>query len=322
VGPIHVSSAAPPVPTPTGIPTPTPTPARCPLYAIDPPFTPSRPLLPRDWAGGADGFADAGRQQRLTHAPRLVYFRTDWCPYCRRLDERLINTVELEYKLSDEVIKVRVNPEDGAAERALADRLGVHGYPTVLLIFESEPARRISPYESKNVLLTPTAFLQKIGERVDEWVERRLNGARAQIAGGDFARAVEELDALLAVRPDDPRLYLERGRGRVRQGDEPGAVEDWRHAADLGLEAPAAQELAGVLGPLDRWGEVVACWTHLIESEPHNAEARGARAAALIHAGDNPRALDDAREACRLGSSRGCGLVTRLEDAARRAAGS
>ena len=322
LAPIRISRAASPAPSPTAMPTPTPTPARCPLYAIDAPFTPSRPLLPRDWAGGADGFADAEREQRLTHAPRLVYFRTDWCPYCRRLDEQLMNTAEIDYKLSEDVIKVRINPDDGEGERALADRLGVHGYPTLLLIFDGEAARRITPYESKDVLLTPTAFLQEIEEEVDEWVERRLAEARATIAGGDAGRAVEELDALLAVRPEDPRIYIERGRGRARQGDGPGAVEDWRHAADLGLATRAVDELSGTLAPLAHWGEVAACWTQVIEREPANADARGARAVALIHAGDNTHALEDARTACRLGLPRSCDLVRRLEDATRPAAGS
>jgi thiol-disulfide isomerase/thioredoxin len=89
-------------------------------------------ILDDDWHRGAAGFERAHEQAAATGQPLLVYFYTDWCPYCRELDRELLADARVaEY--TRELIKVRINPERGAAERALADRYGITGYPSLFL---------------------------------------------------------------------------------------------------------------------------------------------------------------------------------------------
>src|SRR5713101_3397504 len=59
------------------------------------------------WYEDAGGFELALRQQRALHAPVLVYFRVDWCPHCRALDQ-VLETYEVRSRLN-EFIKVRAN---------------------------------------------------------------------------------------------------------------------------------------------------------------------------------------------------------------------
>ena len=96
------------------------------------------------WFEDASGFEDAARQQAHQHAPMLVYFRTDWCPYCKKFDS-LLDEPEVRSRLAD-VIKVRVNPEHGDAERNLFEkRYGARGYPAIFWVpSESAAPRRIS----------------------------------------------------------------------------------------------------------------------------------------------------------------------------------
>ena len=95
------------------------------------------------WYEDAGGYEHALRQQRSLHAPILLYFRVDWCPHCRALDD-LLETYDVRSRLN-EMLKVRVNPEHGDAEKQLfASRAGSGGYPALFLESEGGSASRLS----------------------------------------------------------------------------------------------------------------------------------------------------------------------------------
>jgi thiol:disulfide interchange protein len=95
------------------------------------------------WYEGADGYAEAVRRQAAENAPMLVYFRVDWCPYCRAFD-RLLEDDEMRRGLAA-ALKVRVNPEHGEAERVLfEERFGGRGYPAICWVPVGGPPRRLS----------------------------------------------------------------------------------------------------------------------------------------------------------------------------------
>src|SRR6058998_1445848 len=93
------------------------------------------------WYEDAAGYEYALRRQRSDHVPVLVYFRTDWCPHCRALDA-LLDSGEVRARLAD-YLKVRVNPEHGAAERRLEKSYGSGGYPALFLQADGR-SRRLS----------------------------------------------------------------------------------------------------------------------------------------------------------------------------------
>jgi hypothetical protein len=85
------------------------------------------------WYEDAGGWAAAVRQQTYQHVPILLYFRTDWCPHCRTLDG-LLDDYAVRSRLNA-VIKVRVNPDHGAAEKALFEgAFGGGGFPRLYLV--------------------------------------------------------------------------------------------------------------------------------------------------------------------------------------------
>ncbi len=95
--------------------------------------------LPYSWYEDASGYQDAVAEARDTHKPMTVYFRTDWCPYCRRLDSELLSSGPVIAYLRS-VVKVRINPEAGAVEREIARRYGVTGYPSLYLHRAAAPS--------------------------------------------------------------------------------------------------------------------------------------------------------------------------------------
>ncbi len=95
------------------------------------------------WYEDADGYRNALSQQRIQHAPMLVYFRTDWCPYCRAFDGRL-GDAEMQRKLGA-AIKVRLNPEHGPEERKLfSEVFGGKSFPSIYWMRDGEPPRKLS----------------------------------------------------------------------------------------------------------------------------------------------------------------------------------
>lgn len=82
------------------------------------------------WSQNAEGYASALELSRAEGRPLFVYFRTDWCPYCREFEQQLLGSREVEDYLRG-LARVRINPEAGEPERRLADTYGVQGYPAI-----------------------------------------------------------------------------------------------------------------------------------------------------------------------------------------------
>lgn len=121
------------------------------------------PIVARDtdpdrWLRDAPGYERALELQRESNATLIVYFYADWCPYCRSLDNQYLPSQPVRDYLRT-VIKVRINPEHGRAERELANRYGVTGYPSYFVIQKPSSApRQISPFRRGAPNLTTEEF--------------------------------------------------------------------------------------------------------------------------------------------------------------------
>lgn len=118
---------------------------------------PASTALPEDvWLFDAYGYARAVELQRQFKVPLVVYFYADWCPYCRTLDSQYLPSAPVQQYLS-RVVKVRINPEHGPAERDIAARFGVTGYPA-FFVLTSLGRRKVSPFRKNLANLTPAEF--------------------------------------------------------------------------------------------------------------------------------------------------------------------
>jgi thiol-disulfide isomerase/thioredoxin len=113
------------------------------------------------WFYGATGFAKALEVQRELNVSLVVYFYTDWCPYCRTLNEQYLSSPAVHRALQ-RTVAVRINPEYGPEELQIAQRFGVVGYPT-FLIMDNEFAqpRDIQPFRKGGHHLTPEQFARE-----------------------------------------------------------------------------------------------------------------------------------------------------------------
>ena len=93
---------------------------------------PSGPITPA-WYVGANGYEGAELERQSARANMLIYFQRRSCVPCRRFEHDVLASPEVKSFLGD-VVKVRVDPGEGDAERKLAARFGVSDRPAVAVI--------------------------------------------------------------------------------------------------------------------------------------------------------------------------------------------
>ena len=117
------------------------------------------------WLEDALGYAEAMQSHEAEGRPVVVYFRTDWCPYCRQFEDALLEVPEVVDAMK-KMILVRVNPEKGDMEMALAARYGVGGYPAMFVHSTKSkvavPVERTIVLRGRRVMKTPLEFISTL----------------------------------------------------------------------------------------------------------------------------------------------------------------
>ncbi len=93
------------------------------------------------WTTDWDKAIAAAKTQKK---PIVVDFYTDWCGWCKKLDQETYAAPEIKKRLKDGWIGVKINPEDGTKKGTLdgavvkyadiARKYNVRGYPTIIFL--------------------------------------------------------------------------------------------------------------------------------------------------------------------------------------------
>ena len=117
---------------------------------------------PTSWSGGGVAFEGQDlpfdqvlAKSRATGKPALLYFTTSWCGYCRKLERETLPSPLVARHVSG-YVNVAYGA-DGGVGRQLADRYGVHGFPTLVRVDAS--GRATGVYEGFD---PPESFVQRI----------------------------------------------------------------------------------------------------------------------------------------------------------------
>ncbi|MDH3744857.1 MAG: thioredoxin family protein [Acidobacteriota bacterium] len=102
--------------------------------------TPTQPLetsarrVPssHSWYQGATGFLQGFEEAERENKAVLLYFYTDWCPYCKKLDRDILSRAQVE-ATTKFFVKIKVNPDNSGGEELLKTRYGVRGYPSLFV---------------------------------------------------------------------------------------------------------------------------------------------------------------------------------------------
>jgi thiol-disulfide isomerase/thioredoxin len=152
------------------------------------------------WEEGANAHRRVVANAVESEEPVVVYFQTDWCPWCRRLNDSYLRQDEVRHSL-EQVRKIAVNPENGAEEKALLQRYGATGFPAFYVFvpaFEGRP-RRLTPFR-KDDADTPAQFAEKIREAIAH--EYDAHGYDLSTRGQD-KQAIAYFEKALGYDPDN-----------------------------------------------------------------------------------------------------------------------
>jgi thiol:disulfide interchange protein len=105
------------------------------------------------WYADAPGYEAASSAQAASKQPMLVYFHTSWCGWCKQLELDVFGTPQFQSRYGD-MLKVKIDAEEGSQNRSLTSDFSVSGYPTVFLIRGDGRRERLAGYSPPDVYFT------------------------------------------------------------------------------------------------------------------------------------------------------------------------
>ena len=117
---------------------------------------------------------------------------------------------------------------------------------------------------------------------------------------GSSDEALEEYERAIALNPQDPDLYFNRGILYLDMGENDLAVSDFDRAIQLSPEEPDFYMHRGVAYEnQDQFDNAIRDYSHVIRIEPEDSDAWVNRGVVYFRTGDYQRALADFSEAAR-----------------------
>lgn len=94
----------------------------------------------------AKSYSDALKAARESGKPVMIDVYTDWCGWCKKLDEDTYTAESVIKKSEQFFVPVKVNAETEGEQMAVAQAYGITGFPTILFL---DPKDAFDPAASK-----------------------------------------------------------------------------------------------------------------------------------------------------------------------------
>ncbi len=316
-------AAVPAKPPPTALPAqPVPKPQPSPVGtepAPNQPIVEVKPSEPRgtrsvssSWFEDAEGLGRAKKEQEYANVPMIIYFRVDWCPYCRRMDQDIITSSSVREFLAN-VVKVRVNPESSPDNAELARGMGVSGYPSVYVVprpgSTPEKIQSLSRKADEPIELSAEKFISSAKAAGIRQAQNQVVDGFDKLNRGDTAGARADLDRAIETNPRNADAYFWRGEADAKAGELGKAVGNLKRALELDPDRKDALfALANIYGGNGEYDEAIKYLTRAIRVAPDYAQgtAFAQRGQSYKMKGDMDAAKADFAEACKRGTASAC----------------
>ncbi len=162
-----------------------------------------------DWYHGASGYEDALDEVLGEEKPLILYFHSESCEWCKKLDSEYLASYEVDQFLSN-IPKVEISSSEEAPEKALYDKYGVSGVPSFFVLIpsmDSKSAKSISPFKKGNHM-TPDEFISAIKKRI---TYKYNNKGYSLFKNKQYEEALKYYEMTLNFDPENVYAYYAMG---------------------------------------------------------------------------------------------------------------
>lgn len=99
------------------------------------------------WYTKAVSFKRIEKAAKENNKPYILFFYTNWCGYCKRMDRKYLSNTEVK-KILSKYYRIKINPDKGRPEKTLANEKGVRGYPDFRIVHPNGRSIRIHPFQN------------------------------------------------------------------------------------------------------------------------------------------------------------------------------
>ncbi len=174
-------------------------------------------------AAGIDWNPDLEAARRLSKSagkPMLLYLYTDWCGFCKQMDETTLRDPLITRQMAPGYVWVRLDAEKDPAGQLLHAELGINGYPTIVLYDpEGREIDRMEGYyeaaKFKEIVeffqSSPTSFghLRDAAARTPDSLEARYALAEKYLERNDFLEAAKGFAMVIGHDPENRRALTD-----------------------------------------------------------------------------------------------------------------
>lgn len=107
-----------------------------------------------NWYSGGKSLSKSITEAELKNKPHLIYFYTDWCGYCRKLEQDILMKPEVIATL-DDFVKIKINPDTDQTYKNLMYQYRVPGYPGLLVKYPKMKRHKLLTISKKNNHIYP-----------------------------------------------------------------------------------------------------------------------------------------------------------------------
>ncbi|MCI5125917.1 MAG: thioredoxin family protein [Candidatus Electrothrix sp. AR5] len=99
------------------------------------------------WYTKASSFEKIEKAAQKKDKPYIIFFYTDWCGYCKKMNKKYLTNQKIKQILS-KYYRIKINPDKGDKEKALASEKSVQGYPDFRIVHPDGRSIKLHPFRS------------------------------------------------------------------------------------------------------------------------------------------------------------------------------
>lgn len=118
------------------------------------------------WYGITEGMDKAKKEGKSI----IMYFYTDWCVYCKKMENQIFNDPDISSFMNEKYISIRINPERDRETIAVMGQnltpsqfmgqIGASGFPTTMFWDKAQKPLTVLPgYTEKETFLSVISYI-------------------------------------------------------------------------------------------------------------------------------------------------------------------